>query len=545
MADNGRIHPAITVHNIKTAIPITLDLDTSQYESWAELFQIHCRAYQVLDHIITPAESSSSSTTTDPQSNTNPPEAWDRLDAIVLQWIYGTITLGLLNTIMKPGSMAKNAWDRIKGVFQDNKNSRAIHLQHKFTNIRLDDYPNISAYCQEIKLISDQLATVAPALEENAIMLQLISESCKQKQSSNASASISSDSALLVVASSTSKSPATVNSGSSNHTGTGYGGNRIFNQHTHGGRQNHRGNYRGRGGSSYRGRGRNNYGSYNGPSSLGPNGQQWTGQNGTYGSWVWQNANWNPPPVPYPTVPHHRPNYNSVQQGILGAGPRPSSSYPHSVSSSTPTDIESAMYTMSLHPPDENWYMDTGATSPHMTGSAGKLMSYSQLKLPRKIIVGNGNSIPIHGYGHTSIPFINRPLYLSNVLHAPHLIKNLISVRRLTTENNISLDFDPFGFTVKDFPQGTPIMRCESSGDLYPIHISKLLQHLPSAFIASSDLWHKRLGHPGASILLSLKNKNYISCNSNIRNKICQSCVFGKQTNLPFLSFSIYYLCTF
>ncbi|GAA0158573.1 hypothetical protein LIER_38685 [Lithospermum erythrorhizon] len=34
------------------------------------------------------------------------------------------------------------------------------------------------------------------------------------------------------------------------------------------------------------------------------------------------------------------------------------------------TDIKQAMYILGLNTPDENWYMDTGATS-HMTSSAG------------------------------------------------------------------------------------------------------------------------------------------------------------------------------
>ncbi|XP_071740854.1 uncharacterized protein [Rutidosis leptorrhynchoides] len=369
---------------------------------------------------------------------------------------------------MKPGSTAKDAWDRIKNIFQENKNSRAIHVQHKFTNICLDDFPNISAYCQEVKLISDQLATVAPALEENSIVLQLIlglndnydtigsqlahmvplpsfyatqlalilEESRKQKQTANSSSLVSTDSALLVTAPSTPSTNKTSggnrNSSNSNYNNAGSGGNRGYgsSKFYRGSRNNQRGNSRAK-------------------------------------------FKLDPPPVPYPSAPNYRPNYYSAQPGILGAGSRPSSSYAQSVSYPTPTDIESAMYTMSLHPPDDNWYMDTGATS-HMTGSAGKLMSYSQLSLLRKIIVGNGNSIPIQGYGHTSFPSINRPLYLSHVLHAPQLVKNLISVRRLTTENNISIDFDPFGFTMKDFPQGTSIMRCNSSGDLYPLYLSRL-----------------------------------------------------------------------
>ncbi|MCI17763.1 hypothetical protein A2U01_0038914 [Trifolium medium] len=37
-------------------------------------------------------------------------------------------------------------------------------------------------------------------------------------------------------------------------------------------------------------------------------------------------------------------------------------------SSYTPTDMQAAMHTVSISPPDDQWYMDTGATS-HMTAN--------------------------------------------------------------------------------------------------------------------------------------------------------------------------------
>ena len=43
------------------------------------------------------------------------------------------------------------------------------------------------------------------------------------------------------------------------------------------------------------------------------------------------------------------------------------------------------------------------------------------------------------------------PLSPTNVLHAPKIIKNLISVRKFTIDNSVIVEFDPFGFSVKDF----------------------------------------------------------------------------------------------
>ncbi|GKG15377.1 retrovirus-related pol polyprotein from transposon TNT 1-94, partial [Tanacetum coccineum] len=142
--------------------------------------------------------------------------------------------------------------------------------------------------------------------------------------------------------------------------------------------------------------------------------------------------------------------------GILG--PRPQQAYTAFVAPSlsyAPTDIESAMHTMNLNPP------------------------------------------------------LYPSLLLKHVLHTPHIIKNLIFVHRLSIDINISISFDPFGFTVKD---------------LYALTTSPLQQiTLPSTFAAiSQGFWHRRLGHPGANILHSLKNKNYISCNRTKESSLCE-----------------------
>ncbi|XP_071727403.1 uncharacterized protein [Rutidosis leptorrhynchoides] len=118
MAKKQQFHPALTVSNIKNLIPITLELDNSMYNSWSRLFKIHCQAYDVLDHIIPPTSDSSSSTTT----NTTPNPLWPR----------------------------------------------------KFSTIRLDDFASVSAYCQQIKSLADQLMNVGDKVTEERMVLQLI-----------------------------------------------------------------------------------------------------------------------------------------------------------------------------------------------------------------------------------------------------------------------------------------------------------------------------------------------------------------------------------
>ncbi|XP_021974390.1 uncharacterized protein LOC110869445 [Helianthus annuus] len=175
-----KIHPAVTVTNIKNSISITLEMESSQYASWAELFKLHCRAYQVLDHLSPKAKESPPSSTAgsdkdkEKEQKDASDDAWNHLDAIVLQWIYATISPDLLSTIMRPDSTAAYAWAALKSIFHDNQHTRAVLLQRKFANVKLDSFSSMSAYCQEVKTLSDQLANVGSPVTEEQLVIQLL-----------------------------------------------------------------------------------------------------------------------------------------------------------------------------------------------------------------------------------------------------------------------------------------------------------------------------------------------------------------------------------
>ncbi|XP_059316261.1 uncharacterized protein LOC132067137 [Lycium ferocissimum] len=110
MADTSKLHPATTVTNIKSCIPIVLDYEGSQYNNWATLFKLHCRANLVIDHILPPA------------SPTVPPPA--------------TAAEKLAT---------KALWERLDDI--DNKSARALALDAKFTNTKLVDFSTVNASC--------------------------------------------------------------------------------------------------------------------------------------------------------------------------------------------------------------------------------------------------------------------------------------------------------------------------------------------------------------------------------------------------------------
>ncbi|KAJ0872624.1 putative RNA-directed DNA polymerase [Helianthus annuus] len=139
------------------------------------------RAYEVIDHLSPrlqtkpPAASTEAGKEPDDQSSSPVTgDVWKRLDAIVLQWIYGTISTDLLSTIIRPDSTAHYAWTALKSIFHDNQATRAVLLHQKFVNVKLDSFPSMAAYVQEVKVLSDQLANVGSPVTEHTLVIQLL-----------------------------------------------------------------------------------------------------------------------------------------------------------------------------------------------------------------------------------------------------------------------------------------------------------------------------------------------------------------------------------
>lgn len=68
------------VLNIKTYIPLILDLNKLNYDAWRELVETHCDSFGVQDFLI---------------GESKPPldkdEKWFKLDSLMKTWLYGTL----------------------------------------------------------------------------------------------------------------------------------------------------------------------------------------------------------------------------------------------------------------------------------------------------------------------------------------------------------------------------------------------------------------------------------------------------------------------
>jgi len=81
------------------------------------------------------------------------------------------------------------------------------------------------------------------------------------------------------------------------------------------------------------------------------------------------------------------------------------------------------------------------------------------------------------------------------------------------------------------------ILRCDSSGELYPLRTapgtssSESAQALLSS--TAADLWHARLGHPGRDALQHLSRSIGFTCTKSSPHT-CHACQIGKHVRLPF-----------
>ena len=190
-----------------------------------------------------------------------------------------------------------------------------------------------------------------------------------------------------------------------------------------------------------------------------------------------------------------------------------------------------------------SWYPDSGATN-HVSNDLSNLNSFSEYNGGQCIQLGNGKGIQISHIGQSSYKshasHSSRTRFLNNLLHAPQITKNLMSVSQFAKDNKVFFEFHPLFCLVKDqstkaiLLKGTldkglyrfnllkastsrpqsPVLQsplpkngCRSSSSSFLASVS---HDNPSALFTSStatasiELWHKRLGHCAYLVVIFL-----------------------------------------
>ncbi|GJV08481.1 ribonuclease H-like domain-containing protein, partial [Tanacetum coccineum] len=557
------------VHNINSLIPEKLDLAKSNYSTWSYFFKGHCSNFGVLKHIEEPVIEASTSTP--------PTGEWITADSIIKSWIFLTLSSTLRKRLIKANpKTAKAAWDTIESIFQDNKRTRTISLKGELRVIQIGDQ-TADEYFSKIEAILTLLTDLSSDMSDDDVvtyainglsdkygsLAQIIAHKDPFPDLATVRSMVATEELRLRSRSSvlptgtTSSAPQVLLAEASSRNQTGWNNRKWDNRTTT--REVCRNFGRGfcRWGNACRflhdssrssGTPRNSNNSITHRTTQGTlpmhAGSQSGGLNVSQQQQLLQLLQAQQTMLAQfgfnglsgqsrPTAP---PGFQSGQQPAQQAfSPQQQALLSGTVQGSTPANgqatlLPQAFNTMTLRDPtDANWNMDTGASS-HLNSNATNLSTLFNSCMYPSVLVGDGKSIPVTNTGHSTLPTPYRPLHLNNVLITPNIVKNLISVRQFVRDNKCTIEFDEFGFSVKDYWTRQILLRCDSTGDLYPVTSLSY----PQAFLVGQQTWHQRLGHPGSEVLRHLVSNNLISCNKTKSTVLCHACQLGKHVRLPF-----------
>ncbi|XP_062185931.1 uncharacterized protein LOC133889417 [Phragmites australis] len=113
----------IQLINIKTHVPITLDLTEANYCQWSQFFIVIFGKSGLIDHIhgSIPAQGDS--------------VYWVQNDFAIVSWFYAMISMEIPQIIQPRDDTSFSRWRSIRKLFRDNKATRDVYISNKFRRI--------------------------------------------------------------------------------------------------------------------------------------------------------------------------------------------------------------------------------------------------------------------------------------------------------------------------------------------------------------------------------------------------------------------------
>ncbi|RLM54454.1 hypothetical protein C2845_PM10G06350 [Panicum miliaceum] len=150
--------------NIKSHVPVTLDLGDSNFGTWRTFFNITFRKFGLMDHV-------------DGTVNAHAMLAdaeWTQIDTCIVSWLYTTLSYDLLSAVIHPTDNAYGAWTAIGSQFLDNVVQCTVQARQAFHALHQADM-TITEYCGKIKVLSDTLRDVGSPLTNQDLVVNLLS----------------------------------------------------------------------------------------------------------------------------------------------------------------------------------------------------------------------------------------------------------------------------------------------------------------------------------------------------------------------------------
>ena len=180
------------------------------------------------------------------------------------------------------------------------------------------------------------------------------------------------------------------------------------------------------------------------------------------------------------------------------------------------------------------WIPDS-ATSAHVTNSRQVLQHSQPYHGSDSIMVADGNFLPITHTGSGSITSSSGKIPLKEVIVCPDIAKSLLSVSKLTSDYPCSVEFDADSVRINDKATKKLLAMGRTRDGLYCLEDPKLqVFYSTRQNSASSEVWHRRLGHANDEVLQQLSSLKSIIINKAVKT-MCEACHLGKSTRLPFM----------
>lgn len=184
-----------------------------------------------------------------------------------------------------------------------------------------------------------------------------------------------------------------------------------------------------------------------------------------------------------------------------------------------------------------DWYVDSGA-SVHLTANEKWMKNRANDVNMHKIMAANQTEIPVLCSGEVDLTTVVGKNFfditVKNVVCAPELTTNLLSVSRLIEQGNF-VEFNSDQCKIYNKHREL-VATADLINGVYKLNIDRRGDFL--GLVTASD-WHRRLGHLNAKDLIKMKNGAVegMVCedfNINISKQNCVVCNEGKQTRQPF-----------
>jgi hypothetical protein len=178
------------------------------------------------------------------------------------------------------------------------------------------------------------------------------------------------------------------------------------------------------------------------------------------------------------------------------------------------------------------WMMDSGA-SHHITSDLQNLAHHLPYTGTDDVLIGDGKGLKITHLGSNQLSSSTHSFHLNNILCVPDIKRNLISIYQFCVDNNVSIEFLPWCFLMKDLLTGEIRVKGKTNEGVYEWSCVVAPHAFPSVKLAPIN-WHFRLGHPAFSILNTIFSKHHLNSHLISKDFVCNACQCNKSHKLPF-----------